>query len=178
MTTFVTFATPDYVRHLCGLVESMLPHRLPFEASVVSRSGAWAETCARKPGHLLERWSWDPLCWLDADARVRAYPALLVEGLRADVAWHRFGVEDLSGTLWVSGTRRAKRFLEAWHDRCTRAPQTWDQHHLAGALEESGATHAELPAEYCWIHDLSPKRYGAADPVIEHLQASRESRHK
>jgi hypothetical protein len=62
----------------------------------------------------------------------------------------------------------------AWINKNKKHPRTWDQKNLAAVLKEVEHNACYLPPEYCWIFDLSKKRYGNLKPVIEHYQASRK----
>jgi hypothetical protein len=115
-----------------------------------------------------------PLVWLDADARVRQVPGLLLN-LDCDFAAHwKEGTELLSGTLYFGGTDAARRLAQAWAALCRAEPDVWDQKHLQKVVEHADGLRAErLPAPYTLIFDLMADQ---GPPVIEHLQASRKLR--
>lgn len=116
-----------------------------------------------------------PICYLDADAYVWKPPALL-EAITQDIGVHyRKNVELLNGTLYLSGSDKCRATIRRYaelvaqneHDRN-------EQKYLDVAIREVGPTVFRLPPSYCWIHDLMHEDIGDDQPVIEHLQASRE----
>ena len=64
--------------------------------------------------------------------------------------------------------------LEIWSIRCKANPETWDQVHLAQAIEDKALSINFLPIEYCMIFD-SPHASSKV-PYIVHNQASRKPR--
>ena len=120
-----------------------------------------------------------PMVYLDADAYVWSRPVFF-ETVTADVAVHyRRGVELLNGTVFFNSTPGARliaaQYRELIHDNpgCVN-----EQTMLAKAIEAfpDAATVCHLPAWYCWIHDIMAADLGDMEPVIEHLQASRQAR--
>lgn len=171
---FVSFATPRYHLEACSLVQSLEALGLHYHVAMLPSVGKWVENCARKAEFMLGIWDGEPMCWVDADARVLDQPSLLYDYAQegVDVAVASFERQTLSGTVFVAGPI-GRAFLEAWRDACKASPGTWDQRLIPQALKASGARGAELPPEYCYIYDLSRKHWPDAKPVIEHYQASR-----
>lgn len=118
------------------------------------------------------------IVYVDADAVVWNIPVLFdtLEG-RYDFAVHyRAGHELLNGTLWIAQTKAARDLVQLWLDTNRDCPGTWDQKNLQAAINYSGGMGLrlfKLPPEYCLIFDIMVDDTDA-EPVIEHLQASRE----
>lgn len=176
----VSFATRGYLLDAAALAQSLEHHGVDYRISLQPAAADWVQTCARKPAHLWREYRTHsgPVCWLDADSRLCAAPDLLTgDDMRGhDVAFHRFGAESCSGTVWANRTPRGEAFLAHWQHLCVSDPTTWDQRQLDRAAELSGAKVYELPPEYCWIDTHSERRYPeAGPPVVYHYQASRRN---
>jgi hypothetical protein len=172
---YCSFFTPAYAEHAAGLVASLDAFGLPHDVRAVEGGGSWVANVNRKAGFLLERMRRHPgrpLVWLDADARVRQRPDLF-DSLTCDFAAHwRHGVELLSGTMYWGPTTIARLMCESWQRRCARYPDRWDQVTLDEVVKEwEGDLKVHpLPASYTRVFDDAKM----GDPVIEHLQASRQ----
>lgn len=184
---YVSYATKGdpYESHLAELEFSAQKHDLLIHASILEHTFAsWQEAAAYK--RFIIRHFHDtepnPIVWLDADARIRHYPDLFDElannGTDFAACWR--GDELLSGTLFFGKTEAATRLIELWDNVQKQDPKEWDQRTLAIALkmleDERPVKVFELPVAYCFIFDRSRKEHPDVDPVIEHLQASRQSR--
>lgn len=177
---YATYCTDDalYRGHAAALGASAAALGIDVKARLIERS-KWARATsykARFVREMLDLFLDCPIVWLDADARVRQYPALFdaMPG-DADVAFHRKdGRELLSGTLWFGQTGGARRLADEWVRECEAHPGVWDQRCLDAALARLPETRVfPLPAPYCLIFDSMAHQ---GPPVIEHLQASREAR--
>ena len=119
-----------------------------------------------------------PMVYLDADAFVWSRP-ILFENLTEDVAVHyRQGRELLNGTAFFNCTPGARLVAAQYRELITNNPGCVnEQTMLAKAIDDIGeaATIHRLPASYCWIHDIMRNDLNGEEPVIEHLQASRET---
>ncbi len=120
---------------------------------------------------------------LDADCVVWKDPWTCVPSGEWDVACHtlrRPGRSDemLPGTLMLRPTPGTDRLLNCWVNRNKVFPTSPDRQTFAFAVQQSGAVVANLPAEMCWIFDISAEAYGplTETAIIEHLQASRRFR--
>jgi hypothetical protein len=118
---------------------------------------------------------------LDADAVVHSDPWSRIADGDWDIAYHTFQShhrppEPLPGTLVLRPTERTDRLLQRWESQNKATPSWPDRRTFAAALVRVGLVTAELPPEMCWIFDLSFQAYSYREPVIEHLQASREFR--
>lgn len=157
---------------------------LPHDIREVADRGSWEVNTQITCSHVLAmmaEYPDRPIVQLDADAYVWRRPDLFEDGLDCDVACHRRrGVEVLNGTLYVAPTPAARRVIEAYRDGVVGNPKhANEQHWLQVAIDSAncGATIYQLPAGYCWIHDVMRDDLGPGEEVvIEHLQASREGR--
>jgi len=128
---------------------------------------------------------------VDADCVFHGDPTAVLFGdgiADCDIAFHSFRrrgpegpSEILPGTLLLRPTPAIDELLERWEQINAARPALADRHNFSWALRldlrsRSGQALriAELPAELCWIFDLSAKAYGRRQPIIEHLQASRQ----
>ncbi len=143
----------------------------------------WLAATAYKPRFLarMRAEHAGPLVYVDADAFVHADPAPALSTLDADIAVHsRFDGEMLTGTILLNDTPEVRELLDEWTQRMLRHPEKWDQVVLQELLEDWGRDGrirtAALPAEYTCIFDIGRRENPDVEPVIEHLQASREIR--
>lgn len=173
---YVSFYTPDYAGEAAELVATLDAHGLEYVVTAMPSAGNWVANCGRKPYCIrsaMALYPGRPIIWLDADARVRQYPALF-DGLDCDFAAHwRHGTELLSGTLYFNPTAAALSLVDAWIREQDRRRGEWDQRVLADVVAGmTGLKTLDLPWGYCRIFD--GKEQG--EPVIEHMQASRRFR--
>lgn len=135
-----------------------------------------------------------PILYLDADSRVRRYPALFYRygtvkkqpppdmGL-CWIDWPkvpgsaRQDRELMNAVMWLSPTERTYAALRYWQDLVLARADTkeFEQRQLEDALKMvDGLVVREIPMPYNQIHDLMR---GVSDrPVIEQMQASRRLR--
>lgn len=146
--------------------------------------GSWIANTRHTAEHICEmlaNYSDRPLVQLDADAVVWKYPWLFDDLWKddADIAVHyRQGRELLNGTLWFNVSPAAREVAELYRTLIANSPGCAnEQTMLAAAIEEMGdrlKVH-RLPAGYCYIFDImNGDLPDGEEPVIEHLQASRE----
>ena len=180
----VSYYTPDYAHFAVDLVSDLERLGIAHDVREVPDLGSWQANTRRKPTFLRKMLNEHgaPVVWIDADARVDAYPQILDEvGEKTDVSFHVFRLaggraEPLSGTVWVS----SRSFLRAWEYEMREAPDAWDQ--VAMGRAANGYLVQELPPAYCWIQGIFDKPFyernnpGAGPPVIRHFQASRQKR--
>ena len=144
----------------------------------VLSKGSWERNCQLKAeiiqqaAHELQT----PFLYVDSDARFNEYPAMLDYAWDQDIAVHYFkGRELLSGTLWVNPSHETFALLAMWIVLNLEQPRVWDQKTLAQAIQQQPDLRVlRLPAEYCYIYDLSKQHYGVRNAVITHYQASRK----
>jgi hypothetical protein len=178
-TLLVTAYTPGYRDLYERLAESCKAHSAELWAMPYESTGSWEKNGHVKPRALLEAMRQHPgrpVCWVDADAVLRAPPVLLDQlPSMTDAAWHTIPKtgEDLSGTVWTC----SEKFCLAW-EWALAGTDMWDQKALREAAKACAPCCIQtLPAEYCWIDFFAEKRWGGPrTPVIEHTQASREVR--
>jgi hypothetical protein len=194
---YVSFFTPLYQDEAAGLVESLDRFGLEHEVVAMADRGGWQRNTREKAwllGLTLFAHPRRPVVWLDADARVRAFPELFEiwaqrEALKQlghdlgplpapDFAAHwkpkpapYGGTELLSGTLYFSGSKASIELVEDWRERCESHPDDYDQLSLENVVkEQSRLSVVDLPSSYTCIFDAEPSM---GPPVICHYQASR-----
>ncbi|MBW9064489.1 hypothetical protein JNB71_14265 [Rhizobium herbae] len=171
-----------YEREATRLMSSLANLGLPVALSAVDDTGDWLGNVRRKPHFLAARRRelTGPLLYLDVDAVVHADPWPYLRGYDGDcaVAGHH-GVNFISGTILINDTDGAQAFLDRWCADQDTKPEAWDQHSLHDVVLANlqgaapGFAVDFLPPEMCRVFDrtYSPP----VIPVIEHLQASRET---
>lgn len=161
---------------------------------VVLDAGArstWRSATFLKPRAIL--WALEtfqrPVCWIDADARIRA-PLVVFDrwdgadvGIRIRVAGRRRLSAWCSGTLffhhtpaaiamareWTTGATGAAMGIGEWHD------VEGDQEILGFLIRrqrQSLRVH-KLPTPYTFVFDRDRRDFPGVEPIVEHLQASR-----
>jgi len=178
---FVAFYTEGtrYQQEAARLQGSMLRANLRYDVRAVPDLGSWVANTKQTAGFILrmmDTYPDLPLVYLDADAYVWSQPSLFWS-MDCDIAFHRRrGVELLNGTLYIAPTAKAREVIATYARLCNeQAEHRNEQALLDEALKVvAGVRVGELPASYCWIHDIMAKDIGNESPVIEHLQASRE----
>lgn len=174
VVSYFTEGTP-YEQEVKYLTSSLRPFGLPRAICGVRSRGSWMANTQLKAKFLLEMMDTieGPLLWLDADARMMAYPQTLVDLDREfDVAVHfKKGTELLSGTIYLANNERVRALLRDWADCCRANPDNFDQLSLQSIIMKHPVKVCPLPASYCAIYDGMPE--AGEYPVIEHFQASR-----
>jgi len=163
------------------LIKTLIDFNLEYEIEAIPNRGDWQKNTQHKAVFIREKMDQHPnqaLVWVDADARIRQYPSLfceIAETNQCDIAVHYHKeAELLSGTMYIAPTPAARRTVDLWIERNAKYPGVWDQKNLQWVMEETNeARLMRLPAEYCFIFDLSKKYYPGTLPIIEHMQASR-----
>lgn len=175
-------ATQPYIDHLVRLTRSLEEHNLTYHVYEFINLGNW-NLNAQQKAHYIQRalkefWYKEGIVWLDADCEVLK-PPVFFDKLDCDFACHyKDGKELLSGTLYF-GTNRVHStvLVETWVSTMQNEPKTWDQKVLQRVVEEMKRTTmlkvVKLPPNYVQIFDIM-KHHG--EPVIQHYQASRETR--
>lgn len=180
------FTDEFYQREAFELARSCQTFGLEYHIQQVRDLGDWRENTNTKPSFLQSMMKMYPerdILWLDADARVRDHPELLLK-IQAPIAFRMFpGDKPGSGTVFLRAGSRA--LLEEWLLLVKRHPHHTDQVCMGTAVKKLGISPFLLPQSYCWIFDEdSLKRSGGyynpmdSTPVIEHMQASRWTRRK
>ena len=169
-----------YTKHADELEKTLIENGMkPYVRAVIPDSGGWVSTCMQMPRFMYEQLkaSDEDIVFLDADARVRKYPALF-DTIEEDIAFHtKDGREPLCGTMYFKNNERVYRFFERWLEM----QKAIYPHRLAaqvamGAVAKEGIVSIyNLPPQYTQIFDLMAKH---GSPVIEHMQASRKAPNK
>ncbi len=148
----------------------------------VPDGGSWAANVHKTAAFTLAmqlKHDGEPVCYLDADAVVWSRPEILfaLDADQTDLAFHRRrGVELLNGTLWLANTEASRAACQRYIDLCEANRHERDeQRFLWQAVEQLGSRWVNLPASYCWISDIMAEDISGEDPVIEHMQCSREA---
>lgn len=179
MFTVVSFHTPQYAHEAARLERSLKRCGVEYRCDTVPDKGDWHRNTAYKPEWLrtVRRQLTGTLLWVDADAVLHSVPQISESGY--DIAMRNNHGEWMTGTIVIRDTLGATWFLNAWCDLNTQKQRSgqWvgGGQANAGQLIEHGGRWCvhELPAEMCWVGvGIDQKREG--EPVIEHLQASRE----
>jgi hypothetical protein len=193
-TILITAFTPEYEEHYEELHKSALQFGRIVVKTKLESVGRWVDNAALKAQVILDSlhnlWP-NPVCWIDADARIRQNPVLLdsLSWTGSDIALHRrnstrkaYDGELLSGTAWFNNTVGARAALSYWIREIDRNPGVFDQKLLdqilkTPAMGAIGLKGYELPPEYCCF-DLVCQYDGVEeeDAVIWHTQASRTLR--
>ncbi|MEX0450056.1 putative nucleotide-diphospho-sugar transferase [Spiribacter sp. 221] len=184
--TIVAFHTDDafYTKEAARCRKRLEQLGLPHDFTSVPKNGSWVENCARKPEFLLDvrQRLRGRLLYIDVDAFVHRDPWPYLADYDGDVAAYIHGDGKLwSGTILLQDTTSTVLLLHDWLERQKKAPNSYDQIVLQNAIEddESGQKSyrfQRLPLELTFIPDREyPYVYGKA--LIEHLQASRMSKH-
>lgn len=175
--SYYTLGTP-YEREAGELKNTLRAFGLEHDITGVANLGDWCANCAMKArviAEAMDRYPTRPIVFVDADARIRQYPAHFTTLWgTCDVAFYRLNGELLSGTLYFASTPAALQLVQGWQRRCAEQPNVWDQQLLDQEIKSTaGLRVAELPPQYVQIFDTM-RDCGA--PVIEHMQASRRFR--
>ena len=175
---FISYYTPNYKEEADRLKNSLDELQLPYCIEDIPNLGSWDKNTHYKPIFILKHLvSTDAVVWTDADSVVRENP-ILFDSLNCDVAFHRFkGQELLSGTVYFKNTPETIKLLLKWIEINQQCPMVFDQKNLDIALNFiENINIGELPAEYCFIFDLSKDYYIGKTQIIEHFQSSRKHR--
>ena len=181
----VAFTTDDplYFQHAQLLEASLKALGLELYLEVIS-ADEWQKIIAFKPSFIqsmCQRFD-EPILYVDADAFVHQNVASLFAGVSEDIAAHYYlDREFTSGTLFINNSDAAHDLVNEWVLEMAKDPTRWDQKVLEELVDEKSKagvlTMRRLSAEYTYIFDRTPKYYpNVGQAVIEHLQASRESR--
>ncbi|TDW25976.1 hypothetical protein EV128_116149 [Rhizobium azibense] len=171
-----------YEQEAARMLTSLSRLGLPVALSAVDDAGDWLANVRRKPHFLVDRRREliGPLLYVDVDAVIHSDPWPYLRGYTGDcaVAGHH-SANYISGTILINDTEGARAFLDAWCSDQSSKPEAWDQHSLHDVVLAN--QHSEtplfkvdlLPPEMCMVFD---RRFSPPiTPVIEHLQASRET---
>ncbi len=178
------YYTPGpYAKEAERLIASLEAFDIPYDLTCANdlANQPWLSVTRAKPQKVKEalmKYTTRPILWLDADAIVKRDPRLtLPNSWIGDhipaMSVHLFGgVRACSGTMIFRPSVASLECIDWWVDHLKENEECRleDVMGLMPGLDRS------LSCEWCWIFDLSTKRYGQCDVIIEHLQASREYR--
>ena len=186
--TVILFYTDNaiYRREAERCIKSLERIGLKYDVTVLPHRSSWEENCAMKPKVLLDarRRLSGRLLYMDVDAVVHRDPWPYLNLYNGDLAVyvHDNG-EFWTGTIFIEDTFGARNLLQEWLRRQKKEPQKWDQRVLQEIIEEDEAGAKSrflvqrLIPNFTYIFDRS-YRYIYGEPIIEHLQVSRETAHK
>lgn len=186
--TIVTFFTEGtrYQREAERLERSAKRLGLPIDVSTVPDRGNWFKNVRFKARFLRNKRKHirGPLLWIDADAVLHADPWPYLSGYNADMAVATHSDTHLaSGTIWLNDTGACQTALGRWHDEMTSDGTLNDQVALERIVNQARADwplasyrFQYLPPSLCYVFDRTRRQFPDVAPVIEHLQASRETR--
>lgn len=182
--TVIAYHTPDdlYRQHAELLAYSLDALGIAYHFQEIE-SKSWLGATAFKPEFIrntMETLDSDVL-FLDIDCVVRSDITAFYDQLNADIACHiRPSGELISGTLYFRQSTACVQLLESWIQQLKDHPEQWDQVALHEVLKrhDIDLKVEKLPASHVFIFDLTAEENPGMQPVIEHLQASRESRHR
>lgn len=194
--TIVCYATKDtpYVNILeKNLEPSVEKFKLNHLFKIVPNLRNWYKNTAYKPKFILDclnNLNTD-VVWIDSDASIIKYPSLFGE-IKEDIAFHKLSwnlwygynskkdtKELLTGTMYFKNIPKIKELCKEWYKKANETNE-WEQKVLAKIIKNYDLSIYELPIEYIWIKTLPNGRPPLIkrDPVISHLQSSREWKRK
>lgn len=171
----VTFSTgAKYDGFAKALLASAAAVGLEGKCYSMPDCGGWGPNVNQKPEVLLAAFEElkDDLLYVDADALIVEYPALL-KGCDRDVAAFFTDHErPTGGTLYFRNTPKSMEILKAWRKEIKGAPESADDFiNLAEACRRCGVKPMHLPPAYCWHQASMRERFPGARPVVIHFCA-------
>jgi hypothetical protein len=174
---------PIYGEHASILEACLARYGITCDLTKIEKTD-WHSATAYKPTLILQkiREYRAPVLYLDVDCFVHEDISAYFQRIEADLGVHF--LEDTgalcSGTLYFNHTEKILQLLDAWIQGMRENPLVWDQKVLESIVEKKqipGLGVFNLATEYLYIFDTTRKSHPSLRPVIEHLQASRETRH-
>ena len=202
---FVTMYTPMYEGEMRQLRRTIDAHALELFAIEIESRGSWIANVQQKAvviWRMLEMYQTRPIVWLDADARVKLYPDLLMK-MSPDTDFAAYFIPDVfkntnkrpwgperspealaGGTMYFGNTGPARMLVSGWIAECQCHPRVWEQQNLQRMVgkmldnQDVDFHYGRLPQSYCKVfdHKWFPGEEGPT--VIEHTQASRRLKRK
>jgi len=180
--TIVGWYTPDYEACADRLIASLKRHGyenyIMYPQIPVGRWGA--NVRYYKPRVLAQalRELDGDIVYLDADAVVHGKMTLFDEWGDEDFGAHwRAGQELLGGTLYLKPSVRLIFMLDDIASLMESANLVWQQAAQITILHHSEVRVKKLPPEYCCIFDSMRMANPGIQPIIEHMQYSRQVPH-
>jgi hypothetical protein len=179
MTLFVTYCTPEYENEALQCKQSAKCFGLDLEIYRIPSTGSWVGNCARKSEIVQKALSEHKrsVVWIDADARVRQMPQLLLDLPQHDyVHFGAYFIPDVwnqsrnkqmkpwtrddnhalaSGTLYFKYSDMTINLVNEWNKECVNNPHIWDQQSLQKVWDRCKYDEATafLPQSYCKVFD-------------------------
>ena len=187
----VSYCTKGYAEIAKPLIASLERLGIEHDVELVKLRGSWCANCYYKPQFILRKLTEhkQPVLWVDAYAMFHKKPTVLynkkIMGV-VDVGLHLLPTgEIMAGTLYFGDTVAAKALLRAWMARNEAigedASGVADQRGLQELFyspehlyQGPAPTIFKMPACYAKMYDYG--YYRDVTPVIEHFQASRQTR--
>ena len=169
MTLIVSHCTQDYAM----LAARMAVSAHQFKATVILTPmpdlGSWAANCRIRAAYLLglgSMFNADGMWWIDADAELKAPLPEPPSNCDIGVHFHHIDNAPSPGTLYVSTSEEAFRFLAAWNEETGR--EGTDKDSFQAALERCPDLRVwNLPETLCYIPDLAKTDEDPIDPACD-----------
>jgi|WetSurSiteA1Bulk_404760.scaffolds.fasta_scaffold00047_32 hypothetical protein len=177
----VNYFTPEYEDEAVQLRATCKAFNLDYHLQRVTSFGTWWDNLHIREDFLLKMLDEYPqrsLVWIDADGRVKQYPALFdsLDDSQFDFVVHHFrGYELYGGTMWFRNCESSRDLISAWRDLDMRDKHFKEQLNLQRiiAMNPQRWRIGELPPNYAKIFDFMRN---VPNAVIEHYQASRRKK--
>lgn len=186
----VAYHTPSYDDQAAGLKATASERGITVHALRLHGPLTWSEAVCFKPRFIEDRLlslepEYEGILYTDADSRFRAAPKWSRwKGVDFSAHWFQRVAgnprELLTGTMYFKNSKETLAFVRTW---CELTPVeskafTPEQDTLVKAFElhRSKLAFKDLGPEHVFIFDDFRHHYPGVEPVIEHLQASRERR--
>ena len=179
----VSYYTADdiYSQHAILLKHSLDHYNLSYSIDSISPRD-WLAATAYKPTFIKAKLAQyqEALLYIDVDAVVHRNIEPFFRTITEDIAVHY--TDDgqlLSGVIYLQNSPEVMRLVDRWIRKLVEKPNTWDQMALHEIIDkDENLSVFKLPPEYLYIFDTFKKLYPNKQPVIEHLQASREKKYR
>lgn len=145
-----------------NLQATLEAHGLPFDITGIKAKDSWRDNCRAMNHVILDAFEKHPdkdIIWLDADARVRKYPALF-DDYRYDIGlyfpmWppNSGKIECRTGTIYFKNTQPVRDFFRDYVNELAAVESDFEPEKRFGELvKESGLNYdSYFPGEYCMI---------------------------
>ena len=197
--TIISYFTPGPYEEAAHnyLMPSVQKLNLNSDIRRVDSRGSWNANTSYKSEFVLSMLEIHKsnVVFLDCDAIINSYPQLF-HGIPEEynIAAHTLDrnlwynreylntrYELLTGTAFFRYSEKTLEIVKKWVDECKRTPQIWEQKILENIIKNDCVNIFPLPLSYCYIFSLpdnSPPIVKCENPIIVHMQKSRELRNK
>lgn len=179
----IAYYTNDdiYSQHAQLLQHHLEKYELNYELEKIEKT-SWLKATAFKPSFIENKLKLhnEPLLYLDIDTIIHTNIESFFAGIKEDIAVYYSSENELiSSVIYLQPSTRIFQLLASWRIAMEANPDTWDQRVLQQILSTNQEISVyRLPHEYVYIFDTFKERYPEMQPVIEHLQASRETKYR